>query len=160
MPHISERVQFIFRATTHVLGESFSRERLIQFTEAMRSKRLVIEYDIMPTAMSGYCIALQDADFICTRVGLDPILTDAACFHEIAHLLLGHIPHLSNGPTTPSYDTFIRSRNAYRTDILCRLGNHTSMHETDAEILATLFFHCIKKERNTAPSFVCDFFML
>lgn len=150
-PDVQREVCRVFDLTRGVLSDTFSFNALADFTALCRKKPLRIEEEALPVAITGYCIALQDVDLICTRRGLDAILMVTARLHEISHLLLGHIPPLSMGDTTPSYTAFMRHRDLrsafYRT--------HTSAYEAPfeyaAETLATLLLKCTFREQNSMP---------
>lgn len=144
-------VQRAFDAVCWVLGEEFSFSTLVDFIELSRGKPLQIEYDTMPVAITGYCLALQDADLICTRTGLDVILTHAARLHEISHLLLGHISLLSCGPSTPSYAAFLRCRDLQNALYRAHINPYDTPHEFAAETLATLLLGCITREKTAIP---------
>jgi len=146
----------VFVAISHVLGEAFSLNDLVELTELQRGKPLQIEQDTMPIAMTGYCLALQDVDLICTRAGLDDVLLQATRLHEIAHLLLGHVPLLSNGSATPAYAVFRSRRDLHHalhrsSSLLC-----TSQQEKAAEVLATFFGHGLSQEAASPPRLARD----
>jgi len=157
-PHVQHEVHRIFGLTQGILSDTFSFNALADFTALCRKKPLRIEEEVLPVAITGYCVALHDVDLICTRQGLDTILMVTARLHEIAHLLLGHIPALSMGDTTPSYETFMHHRDLrsafYRT--------HVSAYETPseyaAETLATLLLKCIFREQNSMPQLARDLY--
>ncbi|MBV9615230.1 MAG: hypothetical protein JO031_07230 [Ktedonobacteraceae bacterium] len=141
MTDISDNVQRVFNLVVHLLGKTFSRQQLILFTASCRGKKLLLEQQKIPIAISGYCLALKDVDLIVTRQGMDEILTDATILHEIAHLLLRHIPAHSNGPTTPTYATF--RAHEQNQPIMYRNNRYDDPQEQDAEMLATLLLDCI-----------------
>lgn len=148
---VTHEVQRVFDLLRGVLTDTFSFESLANFTSLYRERPLRIEEEILPVGISGYCIALHDVDLICTRRGLDTILVTTARLHEIAHLLLGHIPTRSLGEATPSYTAFAVQRDLrtalYRT--------HVSAYETPAEraaeTLATHLLKCILREQASLP---------
>src|SRR5256885_33200 len=53
--------------------------------------------------MTGACLALRDEDLVLVRMRLDQLTTDAVVLHEIAHLLLNHVPRPSDPSSVPSY---------------------------------------------------------
>ncbi len=144
-------VQRTFDAVLSVLGEAFPFATLIDFTELSRGKPLRIEHDTMPVAIAWYCLALHDVDLICTRRGLDVILTCTVCLHEISHLLLCHIPLLSGGPSTPSYAAFLRCRNLQKALYRSHTNLYDVPQEYAAETLATLLLNCLRREKTSIP---------
>jgi hypothetical protein len=144
-------VHHVFDLTRAVLSDTFSFNALADFTALCRKKPLRIEEETLPVAITGYCVALQDTDLICTRRGLDAILTITARLHEIAHLLLGHIPALSMGAATSTYAAFMHHRDL--SSVLYRA--HASAYEVPceyaAETLATLLLKCIFREQHSMP---------
>ncbi len=149
--NLSHEVNQVYQIIGSVLGETFSFKALVNFTSLHRNKVLVVEQDKMPVALSGYCLALQDVDLVCTRSGMDNILMRAVQLHEISHILLGHMPLLSNGPETPSYKNFLRNRD--RHSALYRSGAtaYDTPQEYAAEMLATLLLPCIMRDENSIP---------
>jgi hypothetical protein len=144
-------VQRTVTAVETVLGSSFSFDLLVEFVAAVRMKPVRIEEDQMPIGMTGYCVALQDVDLICTRACLDSTLTRAAKLHELSHLLLGHIPHYSNGTDTPTYATFIQRRDLQRADRRDSAAAYEAPQERDAELLATHLFDSIRQYESSVP---------
>lgn len=114
-------------------------------------KPVRIEEDQMPIGMTGYCVALQDMDLICTRAGLDNTLTRAAQLHELSHLLLGHIPRYSTGTDTSTYATFIQRRDLQRADRRDYATAYDAPQERDAELLATHLFDGIRQYESSVP---------
>lgn len=151
-------VHRIWRGLTRSFGETFPVSTIITLIEISRGKPLRIEQDSMPLKMSGYCIALHDVDLVCTRAGADPVQQQATLLHELAHLLLGHVPHLSGGPSTPTYAVFKRNRD--KRTASCR--DHTTAYEAPqeyaAEALATLLADSITRHARKIPQFAKDFY--
>ncbi len=146
-----KKVYRTFHGIKSMLEDSFPFKHLVDFTELCRGKPLLVEQDAMPIAMTGYCVALLDVDLICTRTGLDSVLTHATCLHEIAHLLLGHIPITLDGPSTPDYSTFLHHRNIASVVKRLYADQRSTQHELEAETLATLLVDCIAKDQQSAP---------
>lgn len=144
MAEISEEVQRVFALIVRHLGNTFSLDELILFTAGCRGKPLVVEQKAMPVALSGCCLALQDVDLIVTRRNLDDILTRAVTLHEIAHLLLRHLPVLSDGPATPPYAAFHLPYPA--PALVARHLSYDDPREQDAELLATLLLDCVSRQ--------------
>ncbi|HLI71963.1 MAG TPA: hypothetical protein VKV19_19595 [Ktedonobacteraceae bacterium] len=144
MAEISEHVQRVFALIVRHLGRAFSLDELILFTAGCRGKPLMFEQKPMPVALSGYCLALQDVDLIVTRANLDDILTQAVKLHEISHLLLQHLPMLSDGPATPTYAAFQRHESAQTW--VTRNLSYDDPQEQEAELLATLLLDCISRQ--------------
>jgi hypothetical protein len=156
---VAREVHQIYSTICNMLGEAFSLDALVTFTKLHRGKPLLIEQDSMVVAISGYCLALQDVDLICTRAGMDKILEQTVQLHEISHLLLGHIPLLSNGSDTPSYTTFRQHREEQEGKIYrSHATAYDAPQEYAAETLATLLLHSILKEENSMPSIIEEFF--
>jgi hypothetical protein len=150
----ADRTSAVQRAVTAVetvLGASFSIDLLIKYVAAVRIKPVQIEEDQMPIAMTGYCVALQDVDLICTRAGLDSTLTRAVKLHELSHLLLGHIPRYSTGVDTPTYATFIQRRDLQSADRRDYATAYDAPQERDAELLATHLFDRIRQYEASVP---------
>ena len=148
---LSPAVQRAVTTIQRVLGSVFSFDLLVDFVAAVRMKPVRIEEDEMPIGMTGYCVALQDVDLICTRAGLDSILTRAAQLHELSHLILGHIPRYSNGADTPLFATFIQHRNLQRADRRDYAATYDAPQERDAELLATYLFQSIRQYETSVP---------
>jgi hypothetical protein len=148
---VSDDVHRTYNLVVGHLGRAFSFEALTLLIEILRKKSLRFEQERTSLAITGFCVALQDVDLIVTRIGLDEILTQTAKLHEIAHLLLRHVPRFSDGPSTSTYEEFRHLRapkhNVYRA--------HSNMYddhrEQDAEILATLLLDCINREGTSPP---------
>ena len=143
-------IQRVFDAIASALGESFSQKTVIALIELWRGKPIRIETDRLPVAMSGYCLGLYDVDLICTRHGLDSLLTQFVELHELAHLILGHVPLLSDGESTPTYGVFLQRRRRqsahYRSPT-----TYDSDQEHDAETLATLLFNHLQQQETAIP---------
>ena len=150
-PDVTCDVNRVFELTHGVLSDTFSFDALVDFTALCRNKPLRIEEESLPVSITGYCIALQDVDLICTRHSLDAILVATARLHEIAHLLLGHIPALSMGETTPSYASFKRHRDLRHALHRSHTSAYEHPHERAAETLATLLLQCIFREQRSIP---------
>ncbi len=122
------------------LGERFSFQELADFIAACRVKELRIEEVQLPVAVSGLCVALQDVDLICTRAGLDPVLSLATKLHECAHLLLRHVPQRSFGSETRTYREFLQQPDLWLALHRDHTSTYDAPHEHAAELLATLLF--------------------
>lgn len=155
---VAINVEHMLTAISTVLGDTFSFDALVTFTELWRRKPLRIEEDQMPIAMSGYCVALQDVDLICVRKGMDSILSRSVQLHEIAHLLLGHLPQLSLGPATPPYHVFVQRRDLGAVLNRSHVLAYAEPHEHDAETLGTLMFECILREETAVPPLARDLY--
>ncbi len=140
-----------FRLITRHLGATFPLERLLDFIAVCRGKGMVrVEEQVLPIEKSGYCFAFQDVDLIVIRSGLHADRWLHACLHECAHFLLRHIPRVSAGATTPTFDEFVDSTDlrqaVYRSQVLA--GDHSTAYDTPdewtAETLATLLLPCIQ----------------
>lgn len=144
-------VQHTFKLVVSVLGSNFPLAALVNLVELHRGKPLRIEEDVMPVGMTGYCIALHDVDLVCTRSHLDEVLKRSAQLHEIAHLLLGHLPQLSYGETTPSYETFLKRRDLRQAVFRTHINAYLAPEEWSAETLGTLLLECIMREELSIP---------
>lgn len=149
-PEVIDEVRRVFDVLRGVLSDTFSFDALANFTALYRKKTLRMEEAVLPVAITGYCIALQDVDLICTRQGLDAIHVVAVRLHEMAHLLLGHIPFHSD-TATPSYATFVPHQNLSSTRYRVQVFAYDLPAECAAETLATLLLKCIFREQATLP---------
>ena len=150
-PDVTHEVHRVFDLARGVLSDTFSFNALADFTALCRKKPLRIEEETLPVAITGYCVALRDVDLICTRRGLDAILVVTARLHEIAHLLLGHIPSFSMGDATPSYAAFVHHRDLRSVFYRAHASAYESPSEYAAETLATLLLKCTFREQNSMP---------
>jgi len=157
-PDVTHEAYRVFDLTRAVLSDTFSFDALADFASLCRKKPLRIEDEVLPVAITGYCIALRDVDLICTRRGLDAILMGAARLHEIAHLLLGHIPSLSMGDATPSYEEFVHHRNMDPAFYRAHISAYELPSEYAAETLATLLLKCTFREQHSMPRLVREFY--
>ncbi len=155
MAEISNSVQNVLHLVMTHLGRTFSLQELVLFTAGCRGKKILFEQKSIPVGVTGYCLALQDLDLIVTRAGMDEILSQATQLHEIAHLLLRHLPTLSYGPSTPTYAAFRDFENP-QDGIVHRDGGYDDPREQDAELLATLLLDCITRKESSLPEIVKD----
>lgn len=155
MVEVSDAVQNALHLIVTHLGKTFSLQELILFTAGCRGKKLLFEQKKVPVAITGYCLALQDVDLIVTRAGMDEILSRATELHEMAHLLLRHLPALSYGPATPTYAAF-RDFEHPRHGTVHRDGGYDDPREQDAELLATLLLDCITRKESSLPEVFKD----
>jgi hypothetical protein len=118
--------------------------------EKCRQKTLYFEPDTMPAPMTGYCIALRDVDLICVHPYLDSVLTMVVKLHELAHLLLNHLPKWADGTKTPSYSSFVNYRDHFHSSLHYRIRQE-SAKEQAAEVLATLLFARLHTSRAHCP---------
>lgn len=107
---VHAEIERVFLAIVCALDEEFSLTTLCDLVQLWRGKALRIETDQLDPGTTGCCLALQDVDLIYTQRGIDSILMQIAILHEIAHLILGHVPLLANGEGTPAYDVFVQRR--------------------------------------------------
>lgn len=152
MEKLSADIQRVYGTVTHELGETFSLKTLIREISFWRGKLLRVEQAVMPVNITGYCIALQDLDLIRTRAGLDTLLTEAACLHECAHILLSHLPRFSAGPETPTYEAFCKNSQGIQMFYRSHTTVYDDPRENDAEVLATLLMLCVERERRSIPN--------
>ncbi len=103
---VLEHVQRTFNVVNQTLGRSYSREKLFWLVERSRGKPLKYEERKLPSGYPGCCFALQDVDVVCVRAGLEPGRKLWVDLHEAGHFLLQHVPRLSFGAETPSYDEY------------------------------------------------------
>lgn len=148
---VSDEVQRTYKLVVDQLGEAFSFKTLTLLIETLRNKRLHFEQERTPLAIAGYCVALQDVDLIVTRMGMDEILTQTVKLHEIAHLLLRHVPRFSDGPSTPTYKQFQYRRAPKHSVYRAHSTMYDDHREQDAETLATLLLDCINREETSPP---------
>jgi hypothetical protein len=150
---ISGDVQRTYRLVVGHLGSAFSFQTLTLFTEGCRVKPLHFEQERTPPAITGWCVALKDMDLIITRMGMDEILMQTVKLHEIAHLLLGHVPRFSgeSSSSTPTYEEFRRCREAKQRVYRSHDAMYDDRREQDAETLATLLLNCIRQAETLLP---------
>jgi hypothetical protein len=148
---IPDDVERVFATITHTYGATFSLSDIIRLIEHQRGKPLRVEDDRMPVGMTAYCIALQDVDLICTRARMDPLLRRVAQLHEMAHLLLGHVPQLPYGSQTATYAEFVRRRALEDAGQHARLAAYDAPREHAAETLATLLLDGIRQHELSVP---------
>ncbi len=148
---VSDEVQRTYHRIFAHLGRAFSFEELTLLTEGCRVKRLRFEQERTPLAITGCCVALQDVDLIITRMGMDEILTQTAKLHEIAHLLLGHVPRFSDGSSTPTWEEFQHRRESKNIVYRTHRTIYDDPREQDAETLATLLLDCISRKETVVP---------
>ncbi|MBA3947090.1 MAG: hypothetical protein H0X37_21330 [Herpetosiphonaceae bacterium] len=129
-------------------SEGLTFERVRGDIECARNKPLLIETDVMPISMTGYIIALQDVDLICTRRGMTVLRTQFVILHELGHMLLGHISRLTKEAPTCTYDEFIKHRNLKYAVHRSYTNMYTSPPERAAETLATALFEKILRDDN------------
>jgi hypothetical protein len=146
-----------FTLITTYLEDSFSLEDLLQFIAGCRGKeRVLIEEQVLPTGITGFCFAFQDVDLIVVRQGLDPVRHLAVCLHECAHFLLRHVPRLSAGPTTGTFAEFVEHGQLQHALYRSTSVTWDQVQEQDAEVLATLLMPCVENEMNGVPQIVKD----
>ena len=148
---VSDEVQRTAQRIFAHLGRAFSFEALTLLTEGCRVKRLRFEQIRTPLAITGCCVALQDVDLIITQMGMDEILTQTAKLHEIAHLLLGHVPRFSDGPSTSTYEEFQHHRELKHSVYRTHRTIYDDCREQDAETLATLLLDGISQGETLLP---------
>jgi uncharacterized protein DUF6545 len=104
---------------------------------------VVVDYPLRPDGLTGLVVALDEIDYV--------VVTDRAgagwqrlqiVLHEVAHLLLGHIG--------PADDDLRRLFPAFgpelvRRSILHRGHGYPSVAEQEAEVLATLLLHRVRR---------------
>lgn len=146
-----------FTLITTYLEDSFSLEDLLQFIAGCRGKeRVLIEEQVLPTGITGFCFAFQDVDLIVVRQGLDPVRHLAVCLHECAHFLLRHVPRLSVGSTTGTFAEFVEHGQLQHTLYRSTSLTWDQVQEQEAEVLATLLMPCVENEMNAVPQIVKD----
>ncbi|HEY7414492.1 MAG TPA: hypothetical protein VH593_04815 [Ktedonobacteraceae bacterium] len=156
MDAISSTVRSAFQQIVKQLGQTFSWQDLTLLTASCRGKPLQFEQRDIPVAITGYCLALRDVDLIVTRAGMDDVLTWTAKLHEMAHLLLRHLPDCSYGPLTPTYTAFRKAE--HRQGIVYRASEYDDPQERDAELLATLLLDCITQYETSLPKVARDIY--
>jgi hypothetical protein len=151
-------VQQVFIQLTANGNAELTFDRLREDVECYRNKPLLIEVDTMPVSMSGYVVGLKDVDLICTNPDLDDLLTSLTILHELAHLRLNHVPKLSNGPSTPTYDEFIRHRDPKYAFLRSHSNGFEDVTEGDAELLATLLLEYMLNGVSSMPGLTRNFY--
>jgi hypothetical protein len=147
--HEAANVSHVFNLITSYLGESFTLSEITQFVEQCRGKEVILVEQALPVGTTGFCFAFKDVDLIVVRQGLDPVRRIAACLHECSHFLLQHIPRVSAGPTTPSFEEFTQSVPLQQVVYRSQETAYDTLQEQTAETLATLLMQCMRQgERN------------
>lgn len=127
MATMADDIQGALNEVVRLLGPTFTLEVLLARISLWRENQpLRIETDRMPIGMSGYIVALQDCDLICTRTGLDPVRRISVILHEVAHILLNHVALNIDNPMVATYAEFIHHRDL--TQAACR---GESVHRND-----------------------------
>ena len=126
-----------------LIGNSFPLEILIERVAQWRGKPIKVESDLMPLGMTGYIVPLKDCDLICYKQNLDLVRRNSVVLHEIAHLLLGHIPSNLDVSTFPTYRQFRRARD--HKYIYCRrmTGQDDAEKEKYTELLSSILLEYI-----------------
>ena len=150
---IPDDVAQAYQHITTLFGPSFTITDVIRYIEAIRHQEIRIEQRPMPMDISGYCLPLRDMDLVCIRHGLDQQRTVAACLHELAHLLLGHIICYKDVTNRPSYAELHEYGHHHRLLDLDGLPRsvYDSTYEVAAETLATLLITGIQRHTHTPP---------
>jgi hypothetical protein len=150
---VLQQVHHAFWLITQELGTSFSRDKLFWLIERSRGKPLKFEQCDLPAGYLGYCFALRDADVVCVRAGLAPERSLLVELHEASHFLLRHVPRLSLGPATPSYDEYRKHADSFlRTEALYR-SVYDRPQERAAELLGRALAKAVRKyeQAHTLP---------
>lgn len=157
---ISPLVQRTFAALAAALDDTFSLKLLQELIQLTRGKSLRWVEAALPVAVSGCCLALRDVDLICLRAGLDSYLKQMTSLHELAHLLLGHVPLYADGEgTRTSQDIHETTSNRSLPDAptmldlrsLVLVTGYEAEQEYDAEMLATLLYERIEQQQAMVP---------
>ncbi|WP_019201749.1 hypothetical protein [Tsukamurella sp. 1534] len=117
------------------LGTTWSTaHELVEVVAAHRDRTIEIaEADLTGTGITGTVLSGGDRDTIVHATGLPPFFAEHVIFHEVSHLLCGH---LDGAPATVGPMTHRHHENA--------------PHEQEAELLATAFAH-LRSERGRTP---------
>ena len=156
-PGVSLTVQRAFSNLNQEIGDVYSLDNIIGYVERWRQKPIRIENDQMPPDMTGYTISLLDCDLICKCPWLDALLERRTILHELAHLILNHIPPQPKDTKATLYATFIRRRDRYNSVAHClyrqRIYEATTRNpqEQDAELLAILISKGIRRYEMQTP---------
>lgn len=160
MPHpLPANVVQVLSDVSRLLGKSFPFEALCDRVSNWRDNHPIrIEVDRkMPKEVSGYIVPLADCDLICVRPGVDDIAWLGIALHELAHLMLAHVPLCKGHPEIVTYKQFIRRRDF--TVAYCRGGDSdgkmTWQNEQEAEILAAVLLRLVSEGETT---FLSDFY--
>lgn len=149
-----------FLPTTRVL----MRRDIEKVVEGLRGVPLRIENEpAVPRGgkrllarMTGACLALRDEDFVLVRTGLDPLSEDAGVLHEIAHLLLNHVPRPSDPSSVPSYAELRAGTAAIASVFRALASPYGDPREREAETLATLLLDLIRRQATTRSNIERD----
>ena len=156
-PSISLAVQRAFSNFNQEMGDVYPLDSVVGYAERWRQKPIRIENDQMPPGMTGYTVSLLDCDLICKCPGLDALLEQRTVLHELAHLILYHIPSQPKETKVIPYATFIKRRDRSDSAAHClyrqRIYAATTRNpqEQDAEVLAILINKGIRRYEMQTP---------
>ncbi|WP_147291118.1 ImmA/IrrE family metallo-endopeptidase [Tsukamurella paurometabola] len=122
------------------LGEEWSTApELVQVVAARRDRPIdVTATDLTGTGITGTVLAGRDRDTIVHATGLPPFFAEHVIFHELGHLVCGHLDDAEAGER-------IRFRSAHSNPA----------HEHEAELVATAFAQ-VRSERGRHRRRVAD----
>lgn len=121
----------IFAQVQQELGLSPTFQALILLIASCRGKPLRLVQRPLRPGLTAFCIALSDADLVCVCADAEEPLAQHSIFHELAHLLLGHLPLVSM--PQPSADFLALS--SQELDLLYR--QHRALCHGGADISIT-----------------------
>jgi hypothetical protein len=141
-PPLPREVVQALAAITTDLGEAFSNDDLVAYVAARRGKPVQFELVPMPVGLfRGYCVPAHDVDLIRTPAHHQPLRVQISRLHQLAHLLLGHTPHVADDEELQRlYQLPTRPVDAFTP---CSGGR--TVREWHAETLATLLFERIQR---------------
>ncbi len=144
---------------TAALGAAFTLDALLHYVAQQREKSIIIvERQDLPTSITGFCVAVQDADLILLHQHLDALLRMMSILHELAHLLFGDVPRF-----TPGFERISAAKFQQLPDVLpdiTRTTIYSEQAEHNAEMLATLLAEQLLKPSvgGEIPALVSDVF--
>ncbi|MBS4103324.1 ImmA/IrrE family metallo-endopeptidase [Tsukamurella paurometabola] len=124
------------------LGDSWSSaSELVEIVAERRDRPIgVTATDLTGTGITGTVLAGLDRDTIVHATGLPPFFTEHVIFHELGHLLCGHLDEVTTGP---------QDRMQFRS------AHSDPAHEHEAELLATAFAQ-VRSERGRRRGRLAD----
>ncbi|GAA0993484.1 hypothetical protein GCM10009551_055860 [Nocardiopsis tropica] len=121
------------------LGEGWSTApELVQLVAERRGRPIdIAATDLTGTGITGTVLGGRDRDTIVHATGLPPFFTEHVIFHELSHLLCGHLDRAVERP------------------MLLRSAHSDPAQEQEAELLATAFAQ-VRRERGRTADRVAD----
>lgn len=140
-----------------------SVQKLERFVAACRGKLLVHERKPLHGAITAFCVALEDCDYICECADVEQFLAEYSVTHELGHLLFNHISRVSVPQTlkefqrisSQEFDALYRGRKVF-----CHGGDLIDSQQSAfshpaefvAEKFAALYMEYLEQQQFIVPS--------